>query len=123
MGWPLPLHVLIKITRECKKDFLNASCLFYFCLSCLPLSLVAFLGGPGLVRWGWVGSSGISVERTTWSRVWAGFLLLLLRLIFLFRHPSERDFLFSLVMFPLFLALLLGWVTWFGDRDVHDGPA
>lgn len=44
MGWPLPLHVLIKITRECKTDFLNASCLF-FSVFLAYLFLLLFLGG------------------------------------------------------------------------------
>lgn len=42
MGWPLPLHVLIKITRECKTDFLNASCLFSS----------VFFSHPVLLCWG-----------------------------------------------------------------------
>lgn len=94
MGWPLPLHVLIKITRECKTDFLNASCLFF--LSFLPTSFsCCFLEVPGLV----VGDITTVAEL---ERRRVGFLLLL-RL--LFRHPSERDFLFSLVISPLFLSL------------------
>lgn len=113
MGWPLPLHVLIKITRECKTDFLNASCLFF--LSFLPTSFsCCFLGVPGLV----VGDITTVAEL---ERRRVGFLLLL-RL--LFRHPSERDFFVFFGHLPPFSValLLLGWVTWFGYTEVHDGP-
>lgn len=68
----------------------------FFFLSFLPTSFsCCFLEVPGLV----VGDITTVAEL---ERRRVGFLLML-RL--LFRHPSERDFLFSLVISPLFLSL------------------
>lgn len=70
--------------------------LSFFFLSFLPTSIsCCFLEVPGLV-------AGDITTVAELERRRVGFLLFL-RL--LFRHPSDRDFLFSLVISPLFLSL------------------
>lgn len=113
MGWPLPLHVLIKITRECKTDFLNASCLFFFRLSPLPLFSCCFLGGfPG-----WCRTRGYDRFRIKEARL---AFCCCCCCSFLFDIPaSETFFVFfgHLSPFSLLFSLAGGFFFWFGaDR-------
>lgn len=112
MGWPLPLHVLIKITRECKTDFLNASCLF-FSVFLAYLFLLLFLGGSRVGGGRYHNSCRVGEE---------GWLSVVVAVAF--STPQRaRLFVFFGHLPPFSVALLLlGWVTWFGDREVHDGP-